>query len=311
MIIRKLNKNKKLYLKTVVIFILVAIFLIVIFYKYSNILGQIKFWSNNFSWSNGTNIFWKIEKIEKVGYNEYILKNNEIQIIVKNYPQSIDSLIWNNILSNWEIKEIGDNKVFFIKYIKDFDNNILIENNIYTFANELIIFNTKEMPSVVPKKQWNKIIIYYKNNPLIDISTFGCSKISASNNCKQLIDDFDLNENEYFNSYNWLFYYKIDKNRWEAFNDTLLWYYMETKDDDVLLNLSSVIEIINSDYISNNKKELIINNCKDIFNITNIDIIWQNWSIIIIDVKWKNQDKKDTQCEVRFDIMNERKIVQN
>jgi hypothetical protein len=48
---------------------------------------------------------------------------------------------------------------------------------------------------------------------------------------------------------------------------------METKDDDVLLNLSSVIEIINSDYISNNKKEIIINNCKDILNITDISIV--------------------------------------
>lgn len=311
MIIRKLNKDKKWPIKTIVIIILVTIFLIVIFFEYPNILKHIDIWTNNYILNNGVNILWKIEKIEEMWYNEFFLVNKDSKILLKNYPQNIDNLIWNNVLINWEVKEIADTELFFIKFIKDLDQNTIIENNIYTFANELVIFNTKEMPSVVPYKQWNKITIYYKNNPLIDISSFGCSKVSASRDCKQLINDFDLNENEYFDSYNWLVYYKIDDNKWELFNDTLLWYYIQTKDDDVLLNISSVIDIINSDYILNNKKDLILNSCEYLVSIDDIDIIWQDWSIIIVDAKWNNKDKQDTRCKTSFDLMKDWKIVKN
>lgn len=309
MIIRRLNKDKKMYLKNIVISILITAFLVIIFYKYNDFLKQTNFLTSNFSWSNSIDILWKLEKIEKEWYNEYFLLNNELKFLLKNYPQNIDSLIWNNVLIKWEIKEAANAQLFFIESLKDLDNNIITENNIYTFANELIILNTKEMPSVVPYKQWNKIIIYYKNNPLIDISTFGCSKVSSSRDCKQLIEDFDLNENEYFDSYNWLSYYKIDNNKWELFNDTLLWYYIQTQDDDILLNISSVISIINSNYILNNKKDLIINNCKDILDIDDIDIIWQDWSIIIVDIRWKDKEKGNTKCLVEFDLMKDRKTI--
>lgn len=298
-----------MYFKKIVISILVTAFLVIIFYKYNDFLKQTNFLTSNFSWSNNIDILWKLEKIEKEWYNEYFLVNNELKILLKNHPQNIDSLIWNNILIEWEIKEAANAQLFFIKSLKDLDNNIITENNIYTFANELIILNTKEIPSVVPYKQWNKIIIYYKNNPLIDISIFGCSKISSSRNCEQLIEDFDLNENEYFDSYNWLSYYKIDDNKWELFNDTLLWYYIQTKDDNILLNISSVISIINSNYILNNKKDLIMNNCKDVLDIDDIDIIWQDWSIIIVNIRWKNKEKINTKCLVGFDVMKDRKAI--
>lgn len=306
MIIRKINKKRKWPIILLAILILIAVF-----YKYHDYFGQINFWKNNFSRNNLVNIKWNIKRIDKIWYSEYFLVMGESKILLRDYPKNIDNLVWNNILANWEIKKEWYNQAFFIKSLKDLDNNISIENNNYLFADALILLNTKEMPWILPLKEWNKIVIYYRNNPLLNISTFGCSKISDARDCKTLIDNFNANENEYFSSYNWLEYYKIENNKRELFNDTLLWYYIETKDDDVLLNLSSMIEIINSDYIFDNKKNIILDNCKDLFNIDNVDITGKEWNFLTVNVKWKNKNKINSECSVTFDMMSDWAIVKD
>ena len=304
--IRKLNKSKKWRIWVMVILILFAIF-----YKYNNKLGQIRFWRDNLSWSNYTNVKGMVEKVDKMWYSEYFLKIDEEKIFLKNYPQNIGNLIWNNVLVRWEMKENNEGQIFFIKSLKDLDNNTLVEDNIYTFTDELLILNAKDTPWIVAYKQGDKIVIDYKNNHLIDISAFACSQISSSRDCKALINYFDLNENEYFNAYNWLVYYKIHNNKRELFNDIFLWYYIDTKDDDILLNISSMIDVINSDYIFDNKKDFIIDNCEDLMMIDDVNIVWKTENFLVVNIRWKTTHKKQVACEITFDLMNDWKVIEN
>ncbi len=304
--IRKLNKSKKWRIWVMVILILFAIF-----YKYNNKLGQIRFWRDNLSWSNYTNVKGMVEKVDKMWYSEYFLKIDEEKIFLKNYPQNIGNLIWNNVLVRWEMKENNEGQIFFIKSLKDLDNNTLVEDNIYTFTDELLILNAKDTPWIVAYKQGDKIVIDYKNNHLIDISAFACSQISSSRDCKALINYFDLNENEYFNAYNWLVYYKINNNKRELFNDIFLWYYIDTKDDDILLNISSMIDVINSDYIFDNKKDFIIDNCEDLMMIDDVNIVWKTENFLVVNIRWKTTHKKQVACEITFDLMNDWKVIEN
>ena len=304
--IRKLNKSKKWRIWVMVILILFAIF-----YKYNNKLGQIRFWRDNLSWSNYTNVKGMVEKVDKMWYSEYFLKIDEEKIFLKNYPQNIGNLIWNNVLVRWEMKENNEGQIFFIKSLKDLDNNTLVEDNIYTFTDELLILNAKDTPWIVAYKQGDKIVIDYKNNHLIDISAFACSQISSSRDCKALINYFDLNENEYFNAYNWLVYYKINNNKRELFNDIFLWYYIDTKDDDILLNISSMIDVINSDYIFDNKKDFIIDNCEDLMMIDDVNIVWKTENFLVANIRWKTTHKKQVACEITFDLMNDWKVIEN
>jgi hypothetical protein len=44
------------------------------------------------------------------------------------------------------MKENNEGQIFFIKSLKDLDNNTLVEDNIYTFTDELLILNAKDTP---------------------------------------------------------------------------------------------------------------------------------------------------------------------
>lgn len=302
MLVKKQNKSKKRLIYVLSIVIIVIIF---------GVYRKINFWWDSLSWNNYTDIKWVIEKINKIWYSEYFFKKNKSKLLLKNYPKNIDNLIWNNVVAKWEIKNIDNNQIFILKSIKDLDNNIVIEKNIYTFTNELLNINAGEMPWIVLYREWDKIIIYYKDKLLMEISTFECSKVSSSRNCKEMIDDFDLDENEYFNSYNWLVYYKIDENKRIFFNDMLLWYYINTKRDDELLNISSIIEVIDSDYIRDNKKDLLSKPCRNLLNIDDANIIWKEWNILIVGAKWIDEKWNKSVCEVKFDLMNEWEILKD
>jgi len=304
MLIRKHHKNEKWPLWVIVILILA-----VVFYKYHSYLWNINRNKKNLQEIDYTNIQWTIEKLEKIWYSEYFLKNNKSRLLLKNYPKNIDNLIWKNVIIQWESKTIGKDQIFLIKSLKDLDNNIFIEDENYLFANDLLILNAKQIPWLIINIEWDKIIIYYQNSPLVNISTFGCSKISTSRNCKNMIDDFESNENEYFNSYNWIVYYKLQENKWNIFNDLFLWYYFETQEDKTLLNISSIINIINSDYVRYNKKSLVTNYCKELLSIDDINIIWKEWNILIVNATWKDKDKKKSECNIKFDLMDQRKII--
>lgn len=306
MLIKKTNKTSKRIVFICLILILVAVLL-----SSNKYFNKINLFTSNYSWNNYTNIEWIIEKFKKAWYNEYYLKTTTYRILLKEYPEGIDYFLGKNILLQWEIKTLSNNQFFLIKVLKDLDNNVIIDNKYtYFFLDELLLIKTKEIHWILPIKVWNEIVIYYKNNPLVKISVFWCSKISSSRDCQKLIDDFDLHENEYFNSYNGLFYYKINDNRREFFNDTFLWYYIQTKDDSVLLNLSSIIEVIDSNYIFNNYKDIILMNCKNLINIEDTKILWKDWNILSVNVIWRNKLKEKNECKLKLDIFNNWKIIE-
>ena len=191
------------------------------------------------------------------------------------------------------------------------DKKVKISNNIYSFSKDLLYFDFSQEKEFYAEKEWNSITIYQQDTPVLEIDTFICNKVAPSQDCEGLIESYKKNDNEFFSSYRWDVFYKISDNKRITFNDNTLWYIIKTIDDDFLLNISHLINIINADFISKNKKDFIVNSCNEWDN--------QNWTIqeikkdiidsdlIKIDTKLsKNWD--NINCKLNIDIYNDREV---
>lgn len=308
MIIRNFKKNNKRFL----LLLILIPFLFRWIYKYTNISldiirphDQDQDFDIILSWDN-VNLEWIFVKNTLKWYDEYIFETQKWIFYPQNYPLNIDSLLWKNIELIWEIKKVWENNIFLIKETRDLDDLIVIADKKYYFIWNLLIIDTKDRPDILPILEKNNISINYQNNHLLDIKPFLCSKISSYRNCKTMIENFELSENEYFNSYNWLMFYKNSELEWTMFNVPLIWYHFDIENESTLLNISSIIYNINSEYIIKNYTKRIKERCK-FDKIEDLQIESKDYNLLKTQVIWLKK-KNSEICIVEFDMMNQWEI---
>jgi hypothetical protein len=98
---------------------------------------------------------------------------------------------------------------------------------------------------------------------MITIETFICNKVTPTQNCEKLIYTYTNNLNEMFTTYLGYTFYKNKKNSRVTFNNQTLGYIVKAENNEFLLSISHLINIVDSKFLAENKKELIKEYCVD------------------------------------------------
>lgn len=301
------DKTKRIRILVVIIFCL-AIFFTIWMLAYKD-----KTKINYFLW----------EELTEYGtleiHNNYPL--NTHKLITKNWifwlissSLNINNFIDDEILIHWNISNITKEfPIIEVDSISIPDKNVKVKNNIYSFTKELLYLDFSQEKEFYATKNWQTITIYHQKTPVIEIETFFCSKITPTQNCEELIESYKTNDNDLFSSYGWNIFYKISDNKWATFNDDTLWYIIHTTDEDLLLNISHLINIINTTFIAKSKSDFLISNCLWDIDPTTIkvsdikkevldsDLI--KLEITLDDLLWNS-----TICKLNIDVYDNRNI---
>lgn len=258
-------------------------------------------------------ISWKIHQDNNFPTNTHTISSEEKIFGIKSSSINLNNLIGKNILINW-IFEKNSRKypILDIQNIKDPNSKLIINNNKYFFTNELISLDFSQDIDIRAEKKDNNITIYYQQEPIVQIETFICSKVTPTQNCEQMVYKYTENLNEMFNSYLWYIFYKNKEKSRVTFNDDTMWYIFKTNDNNFLLNISHLINIINSKFIKENKANLITENCKTsswnyMENIQQITKAIIDDNLIKIEAEWTIENEKK-KCKLIVDIRNDREI---
>lgn len=255
---------------------------------------------------------WTLEIHNNYPTNTHKLISGRTIYWLKSSSININKFIKDKITVKGNITTItSDFPVIEINNLSIPNKKVKISNNVYSFSKDLLYFDFSQEKEFYAEKEWNKITVYQQDNPVLEIETFICSKVTPTQDCEELINSYKKNDNEFFSSYLWNIFYKISDKKRIVFNDNTLWYIISTINNDFLLNISHLINIIDNNFISKNKKDFILSNCNDWESI--------NWSIqeikkdILDSELIKLETKLSTNwinknCKLNIDIFNDREI---
>ena len=252
-------------------------------------------------------------------HNNYPL--NTHKLITKNWifwlissTLNINNFIDDEILVHWNISSITKEfPIIEVDSISIPDKNVKVNNNIYSFTKELLYLDFSQEKEFYATKNWQTITVYHQKNPVIEIETFFCSKITPAQNCEELLESYKTNDNDLFSSYGWNVFYKISDNKRATFNDNTLWYIITTTDEDLLLNISHLINIIDTTFISNSKANFIISNCiwdvdPTTIKISNIQKEVLDTDLIKLEITLDDLSWNSTICKLNIDVYDNRTI---
>ena len=249
--------------------------------------------------------------------NTHKIFNNNKEFGIKSSSINLNNLNNQELLLNWTIDEI-DTKypILNIKNIQDPTSKLIITDNRYFFTQELISFDFSQDTDIKAKKIDNYIQIYYQEQPMITIETFICNKVTPTQNCEQLIYTYTSNLNEMFTTYLWYTFYKNKENSRVTFNNQTLGYIVKAEDNEFLLSISHLINIVDSKFLAENKKELIKQHCTDqswayLKDIKKIESQIVDNDLIKFDIDGTTDTKKKVNCKLTINIRNDWEVKNN
>ena len=261
-----------------------------------------------------------IEIFSKISYdNNYPVNTHKISdrwytFWLKSSFINLNNFVNKEVLLNGKISEISITKpILQIESIKLPNSKTIIKENKYFFTDELISFDFSKDIDLKAERTWRNITIYYQNEPVMSVETFICSKVTPTQNCEEMTMNYTKNLNEMFTSYYGYVFYRNKENSRVTFNEDTIGYIFKTADNNFLLNISHLINIINSKFIIENKQELIFNNCIDKnwnklnkINKVSKEIIDED--LTRIDIEWIDQNDNIINCKLTVDIRNNREV---
>ncbi len=249
--------------------------------------------------------------------NTHKIFNNNESFGIKSSSINLNNFNNKDLLLNWTIDEI-DTKypILNIKNIQDPTSKVIITDNRYFFTQELISFDFSQDTDIKAEKIDNYIQIYYQNQPMITVETFICNKVTPTQNCEQLIYTYNNNLNEMFTTYLWYTFYKNKENSRVTFNNQTLGYIVKAEDNEFLLSISHLINIVDSKFLAENKKELIKQYCIDqswayLKDIKKIESQIVDNDLIKFDINGTTNTKKKVNCKLTINIRNDWEVKNN
>lgn len=264
------------------------------------------------------------EEVEAIGtlevHNNYPVNTHKLvtqsEIFgIKSSTLNLNDFLEDKVLVKWSISNITkDFPVIDVDSITIPDKHVKVVNNVYSFTKELLYFDFSQEKEFYAAKNGQKIIIYHQHKPVIEIEVFFCSKITPTQNCEELMQSYTSNDNEFFSSYWWNIFYKIRDNERATFNDNTLWYIIKTTDEDLLLNISHLLNIIDSSFISKNKKDFLIDNClgdwedSNNYSISSIKKEILDSNLVKLEIQISDMRWQVVSCKLNVDIYDNREI---
>lgn len=265
-------------------------------------LGE-KIWNTiSFSWKikDDNNFPIYTHKLENENWEKIYLKSSSINL--NNYSWNIE--IYGEIMNFQKRTPIIE--VFSMKFP---DQWLIIKNNTYFFIKDLLYIDFSNQKNLSAKKSTKEIDIYYQWDKIFSIERFLCSRVLRQKDCNYLIEDYGNTQKENFDSYRWYTYYKHGTWLWTIFDGIMFGYVFKNIEQETMLDISSMIRIIDKNFIISNKEKQIKEACNKagvtIKQIWASSIKYEDNDNISIIIKLNDNQK----CEVTFDMWNERNIT--
>lgn len=310
---QKQRKVKKTILSITGIIVGAIILLKITNYIYVKIITPETVSTENIKIWNDISFIGKISNENKFPIYTHIITNtNDERLYLKSSSINLNQYNNNKIEIVGTIKDIyKGSPVLEVHTIKLAEQWVIIKNNIYFFAKDLLYIDFSNQNQLSAQRTNKEIIINYDNKKLFTIERFLCSRVLKNKSCTYLIEDYGQTQKENFDSYRGYTFYKHWSWLRTVFDGNMFGYIFKNVDDSMILDMSSMIRIIDKNFISNNKQDQIKQACTtkewSISQITFSTIRHENDNQITLIVDWDIK-KKVITCEVTFDMRNERKI---
>jgi uncharacterized membrane protein len=304
---KKENKQKKIWIMIISIIIILWISLLAMTIIQNNNKTTYDIWDQIYT-------SWVIMTDDNYPTNTHKIINDNTTLGIKSSSINLNNFNQKNVIINWIINKL-DTKypVIDIKNIKEPKSKLIITDNRYFFTKELISFDFSQDTDITAAKIDNHIQIYYQDKPTIAVETFICNKIIPTQNCKELISTYTNNLNDVFTTYLGYTFYQNKEHSRVTFNNHTLWYIFKTNDDEFLLNISHLINIIDSKFLAENKKDLIKTHCTNdewlsINNINEINSQIIDNDLTKFNIEWISDSKQKVNCKLTINIRNNREV---
>ena len=305
---KKEKKAENIWL--VVIAIIVVLFLvgIIVLNKTDNVQPV-----DYFIWEK-ISTFWIVSYDNNYPTNTHKISNTWEVFGLKDSSINLNNFLDTDVKIDWSISEITNKyPILTISTLKIPSYRLSISDNKYFYTRDLISFDFSKDIDVYSKKDWWKIVVYYQDDPILQVEPFLCSNVNDSQNCEKMKMNYIVNLTETFESALWYTFYKNKENSRVTFNDNNIWYKFKVNSDSEIINLSHLINIVNSDFFRVYKKDLLLSWCsKDEIELKEITSI-EKWIIddelIRLSIKRKTKEWKIANCKLNINIFDNRNIV--
>ncbi|MCX6823399.1 MAG: hypothetical protein NTX91_05440 [candidate division SR1 bacterium] len=181
---------------------------------------------------------------------------------------------------------------------------VVIKNNSYFFADQFFILDFSDQSQLSAVGSGNEIIVLFDNKPVVTIERFICSKLLKGQNCNILIDDYIKNSKDNFTSLRGYSFYKHNDTTWTVFAGETFGYVFKNIDDDMMLNLSNMIKLVDENFILANKASQIKDAC-GATEILSSEVKYKTEGTFTITIKGKTKEKNTVDCSLGFDPWNQ------
>lgn len=202
-----------------------------------------------------------------------------------------------------------------VQTIKLPDQWLIIKDNIYYFTDKFLYIDFSSQEQLSAQLSGNDVVILFAGKPIVSIQRFLCAQILKGKTCEALINEYHTSQKDNFDSYQGYTFYKHTNNVRTTFDGDLFGYVFKNIDDDMMLNISSMIHLINQDFIIQNKLPVIQAKCTNedeyIKTIETSRIQYGNPRNISLMLKGQSNKKHAVQCTINFDTWNERTVTKS
>ncbi|NOZ43988.1 MAG: hypothetical protein GXP45_02405 [bacterium] len=203
--------------------------------------------------------------------------------------------------------------VIEVNRIKLPQEHLIITADSYFFSDDLLRFDFGKQRGFNAKKKGKKISIYFNDTFLASYEPFVCNKVVKSQNCEEMELDLKYKATENFISYDGYDYYRYGTGKWITFNDNNLGYIVTAINDERLLDLSSIVKIVNKEFVIANKNQQMKTACQSgDEKFLNIDeYLFQKISPSQIKMTLLGSSNRHykAECDVFFDLRNKWQIT--
>lgn len=301
---QKEERKKNLFGQLLICIIIIIFIIFIIIITKSNKQEII-----NHDINEDISFLWELFADDNYPINTHIVKNNAESFWLKSNTINLNNFIGDTVEIQWYTANISSKyPILAIRELKIPSQKLIVSNNKFFFTDDMISFDFSKDIDIFAKKDKWQIVIYYQDTPMFYVDTFICSKVTPTQDCEQLKLNYTKNLNEMFTTYLGYNFYKNKENSWVTFNDDNIWYIFTTNDDEFLLNISHLINIIDSKFLQENKEDFILDTCssddiqmKEIYKLSKT-IIDEN--LIKMTISWISKNNENIYCKINVNMFD-------
>jgi hypothetical protein len=243
-------------------------------------------------------------------YTHSIVDDNKDTIGLKSASINLNNYI------NQQVELVGvlesvlkTTPILEVQSIKLANQGLVVYNNKYLFTKDFLYLDFSNQPQLTATRSGNIVEIMYEGKVVAQIERFLCAKIFKNQNCETLVNEYTTKQKDNFVSYRGDTYYKHMDKVWITFDGKLFGYVFKQVDDETMLNLSSMIRLVNKDFLLQSKMDQIQTTCSDgaehIEKIDSAKIQYGDPQNITLILRGESNQKNTVDCTMTFDTWNQ------